>query len=242
MRAILLAAGHGIRLRPLTDKIPKCLVPINGVPLLGIWLEKLISAGVDDILINTHYLAEMVDDFVSKCHYKDQIKLVHEPILLGTAGTLIANLEFLQSGDGLLIHADNYCCADFTEFKNRHFLRPNGCVMTMMTFRTDNPTNCGIVKVNSAGVVIEFHEKVENPPGDLANGAVFIISSEMINKLDKDFRNAKDISNDIIGKFVGKIYSYETLDLFLDIGTPSSYEKANFLAANKRINQSVNLK
>ncbi len=56
MRALLLAAGLGTRLRPITDKIPKCLVPIQGKPLLEIWLDKLYEAGVQEFLVNTHYL------------------------------------------------------------------------------------------------------------------------------------------------------------------------------------------
>ena len=61
MRAILLAAGLGTRLRPITDKIPKCLVPINGKPLIDYWLEQLTKAGIEKFLINTHYLHEKVE-------------------------------------------------------------------------------------------------------------------------------------------------------------------------------------
>ena len=55
MRAVLLAAGLGTRLRPLTDTVPKCLVPIKGKPLLDIWIESLLQAGVESILVNLHY-------------------------------------------------------------------------------------------------------------------------------------------------------------------------------------------
>ena len=61
MRALLLAAGLGTRLRPLTDTMPKCLVPIKGRPLLSIWLERLTQAGIGPFLINTHYLANQVE-------------------------------------------------------------------------------------------------------------------------------------------------------------------------------------
>ena len=91
MRAILLAAGYGTRLRPLTNTIPKCLVPIKGVPLLQIWLERLTNAGIGPFLINTHYLPKEVEGFAESSRYRDQVTLVHEPELLGTAGTLIAN-------------------------------------------------------------------------------------------------------------------------------------------------------
>ena len=100
MKALLLAAGYGNRLRPLTNQVPKCLVPIKGKPLLGIWLESLTKAGIGPFLINTHYLAEQVYTFITSTHYKDIVNLVHESELQGTAGTLIANLDFLMEKMG----------------------------------------------------------------------------------------------------------------------------------------------
>jgi mannose-1-phosphate guanylyltransferase len=227
MRAVLLAAGLGTRLRPLTNTTPKCLVSIKGRPLLGIWLERLSQAGIGPFIVNTHYLAGQVEAFVESSPYKQQISLVHEHELYGTAGTLITNLGFFNGGDGLLIHADNYCLADFSAFVRAHQERPPKCVMTMMTFRTNNPSSCGIVELDTRGVVIGFHEKVTAPPGNLANGAVYILSAELLVRLSNDFQGAKDFSNDVLPHFVGKIYSYETTDLFLDIGS-----RANYVAAN----------
>ena len=66
MKAVLLIAGLGTRLRPLTDTVPKCLLPINGKPLLGIWFDKLVAAGVSDVLVNTHWLADQVTDYIDK--------------------------------------------------------------------------------------------------------------------------------------------------------------------------------
>lgn len=227
MRAILLAAGYGTRLKPLTNKIPKCLVPIKGKPLLEIWLERLTKTGINHFLINTHHLAPKVENFVRSSIYQDKVTLSHEPKLLGTAGTLIANLNFFQGEDGLLIHADNYCLADFRSFIQCHYHRPPQCLMTMMTFRTQNPQSCGIVELNEQGIVVKFHEKVLSPPGNLANGAVYILSAELLGKLKKDFRDIKDFSTEVLYRFLGKTYTYETSELFLDVGTPIAYEMAN---------------
>jgi mannose-1-phosphate guanylyltransferase len=227
MRALLLAAGLGTRLRPMTDTIPKCLVPIKGQPLLRIWLERLTKAGIGPFLINTHYLAGQVEDFIETSLYRDQVGLVNELELHGTAGTLIANLDFFQGEDGLLIHADNYCLADFTAFQQAHRNRPPECIMTMMTFRTNTPSSCGIVELDERGVVIGFHEKAAKPPGNLANGAVYILSSEFLKRLGTDLCNVKDLSTEVLNRFVGHIYSYETSEVFLDVGTPETYEQAN---------------
>ena len=227
MRALLLAAGLGRRLSPITDTTPKCLVPISGTPLLQIWLERLTEAGIGPFLINTHYLVEQVTAFVEESHFRKKIQLVHEKDLRGTAGSLIENLDFFQGEDALVIHADNYCLADFSAFQLAHINRPLGCVMTMMTFRTDDPSSCGIVELDGSGVVVGFHEKVENPPGNLANGAIYILSAELLKEIGTSLNHVTDFSTEVLHRFRGHIFNYETSDVFVDVGTPDRYEKAN---------------
>ncbi len=226
MKALLLAAGYGTRLRPLTNTVPKCLVPIRNIPLLQIWLDKLSKAGVDSFLINTHYLSEKVSDFIKRSDYSSKIRLVYESKLLGTAGTLVKNIDFFEEDDGMLIHADNYCMANLHDFILAHKNRPSHCLMTMMTFRTDDPSSCGIAEVDKEGVVTGFYEKVTSPPSNLANGAVYILSKEIISLIEKSFSTAKDFSTEILPIFLGKVYTYETKNFFVDIGTPEAYESA----------------
>ena len=71
IKALLLAAGFGTRLRPLTLTKPKCLMEINGVPILGHWLEKLDNLGCNEVLINTHYLNKKVEDYLAKINFKN---------------------------------------------------------------------------------------------------------------------------------------------------------------------------
>ena len=108
------------RLKPITDKLPKCLVKIKDETLLNIWLEKLFSAGVDKILINTHYLSDQVESFIKNSAYSKKIKIVKEEILLGTAGTLNANINFFDKKDGILLHADNYCVENLNALIDAH--------------------------------------------------------------------------------------------------------------------------
>ena len=225
MRALLLAAGIGTRLRPFTNTIPKCLVTIKGQPLLGIWLDRLSKAGIGPILINTHYLAKQVADYIESMPNRGEVSLVYEKDLRGTAGTLISNLKFFQDMDGLLIHADNYCLADFAAFQQAHANRPPECLITMMTFQTNDPSSCGIVELDDRRVVVGFHEKVSNPPGNLANGAIYILSKEFFEILAEKFSDVTDFSRDVLPQIVGRIYSYETKDTFIDIGTPSAYQR-----------------
>ena len=108
LRALLLAAGLGTRLRPLTLTKPKCLVELAGKPLLGHWLQKLEKAGCESTLVNSHYLSAQVADYLKDWRSSTMsVSIFHEPELLGTAGTLLANEAFFDGTTGLLIHADN---------------------------------------------------------------------------------------------------------------------------------------
>ena len=101
LKALLLSAGYGTRLKPLTNDWPKCLMPIGGIPLLEYWLYFLNKVNVKDVLINTHYLSEKVQNFLKRSHL-EWVKTIYEPKLLGTAGTLIKNYNFfLKTLNGL---------------------------------------------------------------------------------------------------------------------------------------------
>lgn len=226
MRAILLSAGYGTRLRPLTNTVPKCLVPIRGRALLDIWIESLQKAKVDCFLVNTHYLSKQVETHVHSSSYSVSVTLAHECNLLGTAGTLIANAAFYGGEDGMLIHADNFCMADMSEFIKCHDARPKECDITLLAFRSKAPEHCGILVLNDRGVVVEFHEKVTNPPGNLASGAVYLLSGRAIAEICNSLSNVSDFSTEVIPRFLGRIFAYQTDQEFIDIGTPEDYAKA----------------
>jgi mannose-1-phosphate guanylyltransferase len=226
MNALILAAGFGTRLKPLTNKIPKCLVPIKGIPLLELWLEQLSSLKVNKILLNTHYLSDQVSCFISDSKYCNICKVIYEKVLLGTAGTLLKNIDQFSDDDCILLHADNYTKTDLKNLVIAHQNRPSHCLITILVFETNNPSSCGIVELKDS-VVINLHEKKPNPPGNIANGAIYILSEEAMLIIKNEFSNSKDFVNDILIHFIGKIYSYYTSEIFLDIGTPENYLKAN---------------
>lgn len=226
MRAILLAAGLGTRLRPLTDTIPKCLVPIHGRPLLDYWLAMLTETGVSPILVNLHYFADRVREYIDGSGYRKQVSLVYEEELLGTAGTLLKNRSFFGDGPIMLIHADNLSRFDVRAFIERHSTRPAGCAITMLTFRTSAPESCGIVELDEEGIVQRFHEKVANPPGDLANGAVYILEPEIGDFLAGLGKEVIDFSTEVLPHYLGRTYTFHNDIYHRDIGTMESYEAA----------------
>lgn len=226
MKALLLCAGLGTRLRPITNNIPKCLVPINGKLLLQYWLENLSKAGVTEFIINTHYFSEKVEEFVENSIFRDKIKLVYEKELLNTGGTLLHNKNLFDKDEPfLLIHADNLSFCDFKEFIESH-KRNEKYLLTMMLFRTDVPQSCGIVKLDENNIVQEFYEKVSNPPSNLANGAVYICNYEIFEFLEILNKINIDFSLDVIPKLLGKINTYLNSTYHKDIGTINSFAEA----------------
>ncbi len=226
MRALLLAAGLGTRLRPLTDTLPKCLVPINGRPLIEYWLRMLRDAGVYPILVNLHYLADMVQEYIQNSEFKDIVHTVYEETLLGTAGTLLKNRDFFENQPLMLIHGDNLSRFNVSAFIERHRNRPQNCEMTMITFYTTMPESCGIVELDKQGIVQAFYEKVSNPPGNTANGAVYILEPKIFNFLENIGKEVIDFSTEVLPRYVNKIYTFHNDVYHRDVGTIESYEIA----------------
>lgn len=213
-------------MRPLTFHMPKVLVPIGGRPLLSYWLENLSHAKIEKFLLNTHYLHEQIEAFVESSPYKERIELAYEGYLLSTGGAAVANESFFQNEPFMLVHADNLSFCDFGAFIDSHAARPKGCEITMMLFRTDTPQSCGIVELDQSGVVQAFHEKVQNPPSNLANGAVYICEPSVIEFMRSLGKEDVDFSLDVLPHYMGRINTFLNDVYHRDIGTPLSYAKA----------------
>ena len=227
IKSLLLSAGLGTRLRPLTYKIPKCLVEINNKPLLEDWIDKLENIKTESVLINTHYLADKVLTFLNtQRDRKINIHNFYEEKLLGTAGTLIANYQFFHNSTGIMIHADNFSTFNLFDLLKAHNERPKNCLLTMLTFKTDNPQSCGILEINKQKIVNGFYEKIKNPPGNIANGAIYVFDNDFLDWLLENHPNAKDFSNEVIPHLLGRIYTFHTKSPYIDIGTEESLNKA----------------
>lgn len=225
MCALLLAAGYGSRLRPLTDNTPKCLIKINQMPLLKIWLDGLIQVGFKKIFINTHYLHEKVEAFINNYSEKDRIELVFEKNLLGSVGTLKMLRDRLGE-EFFLAHADNLSIFNYDKFYKTFSNVPKDYYGVMMTFKADNPAACGIIEVDHQNNLLAYSEKPSNPSSDLANAAVFILNKKVFDIIDK-FPLANDFCADILPHAVNNITTYFNDTYHRDIGTPESLAQAD---------------
>ena len=133
IRALLLAAGFGTRLRPLTNHTPKCLVEVCGQPLLQHWFDKLTEINCEKALVNTHYLSEQVHSYVAKyANTSMDIECSYEHELLGTAGTFLKHLDFFSGSYGVLIHADNFMVDSLHQLIHSHLNRVPDTKFTML--------------------------------------------------------------------------------------------------------------
>ena len=217
--AVLLAAGYGTRLAPLTDIWPKALMPIGGRPLMDYWLKTLRNQNFDKVIVNTHYLNDVMSSYLKREAYRGWVSELYEKELLGTAGTLRAAANQLGCGTIFLAHVDNWGLFDISHFLQYHLnRRPPGCVITMLTFESDNPSSCGVVELNTEGIVEQFHEKVKSPPSRLANGAVYMIEQEVLTWLNEN-ETVTDFSSQVIPNFLGRIATFNKVGVYRDIGT-----------------------
>jgi mannose-1-phosphate guanylyltransferase len=223
MRAFLLAAGEGRRLRPLTDTTPKCLVPINGKPLLALWLELCRRHGITEVLINLHHLPEKVLAFLNTHEFGVDVTTVYEATLLGSAGTVAWHRSFVaDERNFFILYADNLTNVDLGKMLRFHQERES--LFTIGLFRTDQPREKGIVALDRVDRVVEFVEKPANPPSNLANAGIYVASQELYQYLaPKDFL---DFGFDVLPKLVGQMYGYLIEEYLLDIGTHATYRRA----------------
>jgi mannose-1-phosphate guanylyltransferase len=223
MKAFLLAAGVGSRLKPLTDTTPKCLVPIKGKPLLQIWLELLQKHGITEVLINMHARAEAVRRFLAGRFSALEIKLVEEYHLLGSAGTLAVNRDWIGGdADYWVLYADVLTNVRLEKLLRFHLHHPSAA--TLGVYRVPDPKRCGVVATDQTGRVVAFIEKPKDPSGDLAFAGILIGTQALLDAIPP--KRPADIGFDVLPRLVGQMFAYPIDDFLLDIGTIENYTHA----------------
>jgi len=222
MKAFILAAGHGTRLRPLTDSVPKCLLPIQGVPLLEIWLNHCKAAGITDVLINTHAHPKAVREFAA-AQKNIQLSIAEEPQLLGSAGTLAENRDFVtDERTFLILYGDvltNIDLRRMLEFHEQKKLSATICI-----YQVPDPMRCGIVSVDENAVVQSFVEKPAQPAGNWAFSGIMVANAGVLDLLPE--HRPADIGFDLLPKLTGRMAAYKSSAYILDIGTLENYQSA----------------
>lgn len=225
MKALILAAGAGTRLRPLTDSCPKPMLPIAGRPLLAWTLEWLRRYGVGEAALNLYHLPEVVRaglgdgaDYAMRLHYAVEAEL------RGTAGAL-HNFPGFFDQTFFVIYGDLLMDFDLGDLVRTH--RRHGALMTLALKRTTTPHSQGMIEIDEADRVVQFVEKPATwQGGDTANAGVYVCEPEVVARVPAGF---SDFGHDIIPALLREgapVYGRPLQGYLLDIGTPEAYAQA----------------
>lgn len=232
MKALVLAAGAGTRLRPLTDTCPKPMLPIAGKPLLERTMHWLAAGGVTEAALNLHHLPDVVRDGLGDgSRFGVQITYHLETELLGTSGATHGFPGFFDQ-PFLVIYGDLLMDLDLGDLVQFH--RERSAVMTLALKRTNTPQSQGMIEVNPHGRVLRFVEKPAIwEAGDTANAGVYVCEPTVAGRIPPGF---SDFGHDIIPALLREgapVYGRPLKGYLLDIGTPAAYAQAQLDWAGK---------
>jgi mannose-1-phosphate guanylyltransferase len=180
-KAIILAAGKGNRLSPLTDAVPKPMLSVGGKPLLERTISRLKSCGVTNAAINLHHLSDViVDHFADGKQYGIDVKYSYEPELLGTAGAVKKLSQFIGNDRFFLIYGDNLSTCDLRRLADFH--REHKGIGTMALFWRKDVSHSGLVELAPSDRIIRFVEKpaVAQDSGGWVNAGIFVWEPEVL--------------------------------------------------------------
>jgi NDP-sugar pyrophosphorylase family protein len=234
-KALILAAGQGTRLRPLTDNCPKPMVPINGQPLLATLVGWLHRYGIDEVAINLHYRPEVITDYFGDgAAFHVKITYSYEDPILGTAGAVRKLSDFFQEGPFVVVYGDVLTDLDLSALmaahrQNRQRDPATGATISLMS--APNPTEVGLVDLASDGKIRRFVEKprADEVFTDLANAGVMVVEPALLDSIPS--ATFYDFGLDLFPRLLAEGVSLYGWILprhayCLDIGTLEKYQQA----------------
>ncbi|MGA2286180.1 MAG: nucleotidyltransferase family protein [Dehalococcoidia bacterium] len=227
MKAIILAAGEGRRLRPLTERVPKPLLPLGGTPLINHLVALLAAHGVTEVAVNLYHRPKAIRDHLGDgSDFGVSITYSHEETLLGSAGA-VKKLESFFDESFFVLYGDVLTDIDLTALAAFH--RSRGAALTMAVHETDEPERCGIAEADDGGAVRRFREKPA--PGETssrwANAGVYAVEPSVLRFIPPD--SFFDFGDHLIPLLLERgepVLAYPSDSYFLDIGSPERYSQA----------------
>jgi mannose-1-phosphate guanylyltransferase len=156
--------------------------------------------------------------------YSSLVEVKYEAELLGTAGSIRKYKDWFESDEIFIAHADNLSIFDFKSFRKKFNNRPLDSIGTMMTFKSDNPKNCGILSLDDNGGIKSYWEKDQNAHGNLANAAVYFVDQEFLSIIEHLPGN--DLSKNIIPEIFEKFNVFHNEIYHVDVGDIKSFALA----------------
>jgi len=222
-QAVILAGGEGVRLRPLTLEVPKCLIPVSGRPLIEYTIEMLREAGIRDIILATGHLGEKIEEELGNGK-KFGIKIVYskEKKPLGSGGALRDAKNLLLPQPFLVINADILTKINLTEFINFH--QEDNYIATMALSNAINTKGYGTVLLRGEKI-LNFLKSGSLKPSQLIDAGIYIFNPEIFNFFpDKKRISLEEVFSKLAGE--GKLAGFPFEGSWFEISTPKNYERA----------------
>lgn len=232
LEAVLMAGGRGERLRPLTDDIPKPLLPVGDKPIIDYNIEELEACGIRKIFVTVNYKGEMIREHFANRKGRAAVECITEPKRLGTFGSL-AYIESISSDNIIVMNSDLLSSIDFEGMYIHHLKTKSDFTIASVPYAVSVPF--AIMRMKGQRV-----KSLEEKPtyNYFANGGVYILKTELIGQISKgEYLDAPDFIMDLINKGCN-VGAFPINGTWVDIGSPDDYRMANELVSRKTLTQS----
>jgi NDP-sugar pyrophosphorylase family protein len=239
IKAIVLAAGVGSRLDPLTTQVPKPLVPVANVPVMEHIIKLLSNHGVRDIHANLHYMPEKITEYFGNGEqWGVNLQFKHEPKLSGDAGGVRACKQFLKDGTFVVLMGDLLTDADITRVVREHKERGAIASIAVKQVPQEELNRFGVVVTDKNGFITGFQEKpdAKDALSDKVSTGIYVLEPEVFAHMPEigEYGFGKQLFPELIEKGL-PVLGVEIEGYWSDVGTIQQYREANFDAARRRV-------
>ncbi len=243
IKGMVLAAGFGTRLRPVTDYFPKPMLPVANMPMIDFALFRLSTLGIENTAVNLHYLPDMLKSHLEESDaFGQNIIFSEEPAILGTGGGVKAVREWVGKDNLCVTNGDTILLGKLENVKKAHEQKDS--LVTLALIEVRDPGRFSPIEVDSNGVVVDIGGET-GTKGDRLGVFVgfYILSQRLFNHMpDRDhFCMVKDVWLPLLKKKPGSVTAQFVSGDFFDMGTPDDYLSANVTMLTKHINPSSQL-
>jgi len=225
--AILLVGGKGTRLQAVLSSKPKPLAPVGNIPFLELLVMQLRSQGVRRMIMSTGHLADQIEEmFGDGRRWDAEIRYSKESQPLGTAGAVkFAERHVEQSSDFLVVNGDSFTEIDIPEFIRFHCQHRG--VVSMAVREVPDAARYGTVHLDAFKRIIGFSEKTGNRSPGIINAGVYMFKRAVLEQIPQ---GPSSLEKDLFPRLLREgMYAFEQDGMFIDIGTPEDYARAQEL-------------
>jgi mannose-1-phosphate guanylyltransferase len=233
MQALILAGGEGTRLRPLTNTVPKPVLPLAGRPHVAYVIDWLVRHRVDDVVVSCGHLADGMRHAIAELEPGVEIRYAEEPDARGTAGA-IRFAEDMLGERFLVLNGDVLCDLDLTALIQQH--ERTGARATIALYPVDDPSGYGLVHRREDGEITEFLEKPkpEQIDTDEINAGAYLLERSVLERIPPD--RPVSIEREVFPELIGDgLFGIRLGGYWIDIGTPERFLEANWDILSRRV-------